>query len=410
MAETKVELYKNKADCCGCGACFNICPKNAIAMCKDDCGFVYPEINDSLCIGCKKCINVCNYQHDSGLLQPVAEYASAIKDYEVLLKSASGGIFSAAAKKVLDIGGCVFGAAFVKRENSLIPKHIKIETESELSKIQGSKYVQSDTGTTYKEAETELKKGKTVLYSGTPCQIDGLKGFLGRDYDNLFTIDIICHGVPNADFFNDYVKELMNKYGGEIMDFKFRDKTKGWGLNAKVIYTDTSKKEHYKLIPSGASSYFDMFLKSDIYRENCYSCKYARTDRAGDITIGDFWGFQKQHPQLLESAGGNYSDISGISCVLVNTEKGRRLVELLKESVFLDKSSFDKISEGNSQLKHPSVKSAERDTILTLYKDKGYPAVEKYFRHRNGLRTQYYYIKNALPRNLKNTIKKIVKR
>lgn len=410
MAENKVKLYKSKADCCGCGACFNACPKNAISMYRDDYGFIYPQINHSLCISCKKCISVCNYQNKSDLLKPCAEYASAIKDNEILMKSASGGIFSAAAKKIIDIGGCVFGAAFVKCDGKLMPMHIRIENENEIIKIQGSKYVQSDIGTTYKEAEAELKKGKTVLYSGTPCQIDGLKGFLGKDYDNLFTIDIICHGVPNADFFNSYIKQLMEKYGGEIKDFKFRDKTKGWGLNAKVIYTDSAKKEHYKLIPSGASSYFDMFLKSDIYRENCYSCKYAQVNRVGDITIGDFWGFQNQHPQLLKSAGGNYSDVSGISCILVNTEKGKQLVSLLDNSVYLDKSSLDKISNENSQLKHPSIKSAERETILTLYKDQGYPAVEKYFRRRNGLRTQYYYIKNALPRNLKNMIKKIIKR
>lgn len=408
MTEHTVQLFENEKDCCGCSACLNTCPKGAIEMREDAFGFTYPFIRQELCIGCEKCLQVCNFKNKENLHQPLAAYAAAAKNQNTLYGSASGGAFACAAEKIIGQGGIVFGAAFEKDGHILKPHHRKADALQDIKRLQGSKYVQSAIDSAYRDTRAALKQGKTVLFSGTPCQIDGLYGFLGKDYDNLFTADIVCHGVPSSKLFGDYLQLYAEKKKCSIQDFKFRDKAQGWGLNAKITYADKAGKTHAKNIPSGASSYYDLFLKAETYRESCYACKYATSSRIGDLTLGDYWGFQKEHPELLEEAGGGYSDIRGVSCLLVNTQKGKKLLALLAEDLLLAPSSVEKVARGNGQLRHPSEKPAERDTVLSLYAQGGYTAVESYFKKRNGLRTQYYYLKNALPRGLKKKMKKLI--
>ena len=406
----QIVLFKDKSKCCACGSCLNACPKQAISMEPDENGFVYPVINHDLCVQCGRCKKVCGYQSNSYMSEVEAAYVSAAKEKQIVLKSASGGLFAVLAHAILKNGGVAYGAAMISCNGTLIPQHVRITDIDEISKLQGSKYVQSDIGVMYKNAEEDLKSGQLVLFSGTPCQIAGLKSYLGKGYENLYTIDIICHGVPSAKFFQGYIDVLMSRYKGVVKDFKFRDKTYGWGLNAKLIYINQSGKEKIKRIPSGASSYFDMFLKSEIYRENCYNCPYTTKNRIGDITLGDYWGIQREHPELMKDAGGKYSNREGISCVLINSVQGKKLLVMGQDKINIDESTFDKVARQNEQLKEPSPYNENREYILRMYRSGGYESVEKYFRKRNGVRTYYCYIKNMLPSSLKKKIKKAIKR
>lgn len=410
MNSLSIILFKDKKLCCGCGACMNICGKHAISMCLDEYGFVYPKIDSTLCVKCGLCKKVCRYKTDGTRYEVREAYAAAAKDNGLIMRSASGGIFAVLARTIIEKNGVVYGAAMPTKGYALDPKHIRIEKADDIITMQGSKYVQSSIGKTYIEAERDLREGRTVLFSGTPCQIDGLKGFLGQDYEDLITVDIICHGVPSSKMFNDYIAVCMNKYKGRIAEYRFRDKKKGWGLNARLIYQNYNGKIKSKLIPSGASSYFDMFLKGEIYRDSCYSCPYAGGGRVGDLTLGDFWGIQRQHPELMLENGGCYDEKRGISCVLVNTERGKSLICEISDKIEYHKSDIEKISSENGQLKYPSKCPDTRDYILSLYRDKGWQAVESYFNKRNGLRTYYYYLKNMLPRSVKKQIKKYLKK
>jgi coenzyme F420-reducing hydrogenase beta subunit len=215
----KMVLFKSKKDCCGCAACMNVCPKQAITMKADQDGFIYPEVNNDSCIECGLCKKVCVFQSIPVTANgPIATYAAINKNKEVLSSSASGGIFGALASMVLEKKGVIFGCAYNK---DMEPEHICVDDLLDIKKIQGSKYVQSNINNTYTEAEKYLKEGRWVLFTGTPCQIAGLKSYLGKDYNHLITADIICHGVPNVDFFIGYIQYLEDKVNKKVMMIVF---------------------------------------------------------------------------------------------------------------------------------------------------------------------------------------------
>lgn len=406
-----IVLFCEKTECCGCGACFNVCPQKAIAMVPDEYGFIYPQIEYEKCVGCGLCKKVCEFQKKADLPSENETKVACSTDDDMLVKSASGGVFSALAKAVLQIGGVVFGCSMEKQEGKLWPEHIMIEHIDDLYKLQGSKYVQSFIGNSYRNVKSELEKGRYVLFSGTPCQIAGLKGFLrNKIYERLLMVDIVCHGVPSAKFFQDYIKMLEKKLGASsVSKFEFRDKTKGWGLNAKVTY-EKNAKCYSKLIPAAESSYYKLFLESKIYRENCYACPYAGKLRTGDITIGDYWGIEKVHPEYLIHKGGEIEEKKGVSCLIINTEKGKRLLAELNPDLLLLASSFEKAAEENMQLCEPSKKSADRQQILDLYMNKGYSEVEKWYRKSQGIKYYLKLIWGYLPQNLKKIVRKIIKK
>ena len=219
MSKDKIILFDDKKNCCACGACMNVCPKDAIRMEEDDYGFLYPQIDETKCVQCGACKKVCAYQNGSKLFEPKQVFVAVSKNKKQLLNSASGGVFAAVATKILKDGGVVFGATLDFENGHANPHHIKIENQKQLTKLQGSKYVQSAIGITYKQTKDYLKKGRIVLFSGTPCQISGLYEYLGKEYDNLYTIDVICHGVPNAKFFDDYLQiEKQRRSADNIVD------------------------------------------------------------------------------------------------------------------------------------------------------------------------------------------------
>lgn len=294
---------------------------------------------------------------------------------------------------------------FFFEEGKLTPKHIRVNKIEELYKLQGSKYVQSDIGTTYEEAKEDLIAGKKVLFSGTPCNIAGLKKFLRKDYDNLFTVEIICHGVPSKKLFQDFLDDYSNKLGGTIKEFYFRDKSKGQGMITRVVWNDDQEKVKEKVIASGLLSYTNFFLKSYTYRINCYSCPYATRDRVADLTIGDFWGFHEEYPNYKESEG--LSNGKGISCVLVNNKQGQNMLNQCNNDFILMSSEFEKVDRHNDQLHTPSKYSHKRELILDLYKENGYRAVDDYYKKYYKKERLFYTISNILPKSLKRYLKKI---
>lgn len=406
----KIILFTEKKDCCGCGACMNDCPKQAISMEEDEYGFIYPVIDEYRCVKCGNCKKVCAFQNTVERSSPIATYVASSNDAKQIMESASGGIFAGFATKIFEDGGVAFGATMEYKNKCLIPMHICINDRQDLIKLQGSKYVQSCIGFTYSEAKKYLIEGKIVLFSGTPCQIAGLKGFLKKDYDNLLSVDIICHGVPNAKFFQDYLKVLEKKLNGDIVDFKFRDKTKGWGYTGKTRYKVSSGETKEVLLPCETSSYYSMFLKSYINRESCYSCKYASSHRPGDITIGDYWGVQQEHPELFQKAGSIMSDEKGISCIIVNTKKGEKYMRYFKNFYNLYPSTFEKAAKKNGQLNTPNHISPLRTEIFNLYKIGGYEAIEKSFKKNLGIKIYYYKLKSMMPKGAKRTIKKFMRK
>lgn len=394
-----IALFDKKEKCCCCAACMNICPTQAITINSDADGFEFPEIDHDLCIECGLCNKVCAFQNipvnGDG---PIATYAAINKNSDVLSASASGGIFGALATLVFDQNGVVFGCAY---NEDMEPEHICVDNLLDMKKVQGSKYVQSNINTTYKEAKRYLKDGRWVLFTGTPCQIAALKSYLGKDYNNLITADIICHGVPNAEFFEGYINYLEDNLKGKVIDLKFRDKSKGWGHIEKVIYKKNGIVKG-KLIQPFNSYYHSYFLNGDILRESCYECKYACNSRVGDFTMGDYWGIEKVHPKIVTK--------EGVSVLLVNSKKGIGLIDDLSKYLQLTESIFEQAREKNGPLNRPNVKSKKRDVILDTWHEGGYKAVADEYYRMNKNRIILSRCKMIIPRTIKKRLKKILRR
>lgn len=335
-----IEL-KDKKDCCGCEACVQRCPKSCVTMREDNEGFLYPEINKDDCIDCGLCEKVCPVIHQATGRIPLAVYAAKHKNEQVRMASSSGGVFTAIADNVIDDGGIVFGAQFNQDWDVV---HGYTETKAGLAAFRGSKYVQSRIGESYKEAEHFLKTGRKVLFSGTPCQIAGLKRFLRKEYDNLLTVDFICHGVPSPGVWREYLKEGTARLCGEkksvlqcpiherdvfIEGISFRDKRLGWKkFSFTLAFSATNGSGEKNTILLSEPLNKNMFLRgflADLYlRPSCHACPTKSLKSGSDITIGDFWGIQHVMPEI--------DDDKGVSVVMANNEKaddliGRTLIE-----------------------------------------------------------------------------------
>ena len=393
-----IVLFDDKKKCCGCSACMNVCPKKAIKMKRDTEGFVYPKIDERLCVECGACKKICSYQNDEETCIPKKVYVAASRNEGLLMQSASGGIFSTMAAYIIENGGVVFGATMVREDEKFVVRHIGVSSMDELPQLLGSKYVQSQTGNCYQEVKQLLKNGRRVLFSGTPCQCAGLRSFLRTNYENLMIVDIICHGVPNQKFFNDYIDYNYGKLE-DIYRYIFRDKTRGWEMTARLDFKGGSK-----LIPGRTTSYFTLFLDGHTYRVNCYSCKYASNHRVGDITIGDFWGIQKEHPELIHS--GKYSSLKGISCIIVNTTVGQQMVDEMGKLFELNESTYDKAARRNEQLKEPSKEGRYRKAVMELYAKEGYASVERFYRRVYRKQIIIHSVFNMMPYFVKEMIRK----
>jgi coenzyme F420-reducing hydrogenase beta subunit len=313
-------------------------------------GFLTPIINQETCIDCMQCQKRCPQNNNFYTSSPTSVYAFRNPDKKELFRSASGGAFVAIAHHIIHQGGVCYGAAYL--DDRFHVGHIKVSDKIELFRLQSSKYVQSDPLHTYNDVKQDLQAGLYVLYSGTPCQIAGLKTFLRKDYGNLFTIDLICHGVPSPLLFEKYIQWLSDKHS-KIEEYDFRDKRTGWGLSYMA------KTKTKTLSMSGClDPYYYHFLEGNTYRECCYHCKYATSSRVSDMTIGDYWGIEKEH--------SDFFSLDGVSCLLINTEKGQHIFDLVKDKAYIQKSSLEQVARHNGNLLHPTKRTPFRDIV---YKD-----------------------------------------
>ena len=353
--------------CTGCGACVQRCPKRCISWTQREFGFRYPQIDKDACVNCGQCEKVCPIDKALEVSAEQKAYAAVHKDDEVLAKSTSGGAFTAIADAVFAQGGIVYGAAML---DGMQVKHIRTSGKDDFEGLRSSKYLQSDTGTTYQMVEQDLKHGKTVLYSGTPCQIDGLKNFLGKDYENLYTVDIVCHGVGSQAYFDKYMDYARERYG-KIKALRFRSKEyAGWSCGGVVVVVDSS--DCLKKIPywDFDNYYYSYFLSGDIYRKSCYSCKYANTNRVGDFTLGDYWGVEALNLPLQTE--------NGCSLLLVNN---RHAMQLLDEIESLDRveTTVEQAAHCNKQLNAPSKLMDSRQNRIGEYESMSGQQIQKVY-------------------------------
>lgn len=321
--------------CTGCSACADRCPKHCIVMKSDATGFLYPHIDISTCIECGLCEKVCPVLTMHEETPPLAVYAGRNIDAEVVKESSSGGIFTLLAMHTLAVGGVVFGAMFDKDWNVV---HGYIMDEKELPRLRGSKYVQSRIGAAYIDAERFLKKGKQVLFSGTPCQVAGLKSFLGKQYDNLVAVDFICHGVPSPKVWKKYLKDFIKSddiliQQAAIKGISFRDKRLGWREYCLTISMELFDKGKIKKnVCHSESSSTNLFIKgflSNLYlRNSCYQCPFKSWRNKSDITIADAWGIETVAPQL--------NDDKGYSLIIPKTICGCNIIKALENKIAVE--------------------------------------------------------------------------
>ena len=370
----------NKKDCSGCGACANICPKNCISMERDEMGFAYPVVDADSCINCGRCEVVCPILNPAKENNPKAVIGAKNRDEAVRSTSSSGGTFFELAKATISRGGIVYGCAL---DENLVARHIGVEAVEGLSALKGSKYVQSDVGTTYREVKKHLTDGREVLYSGTPCQIAGLKNYLGKEYGNLLLVDVLCHGVPSPGVFEDYLGYLADKFGSKPVAVNFRNKEKSW----KRLYFEVKFENGKRYFTfCGYDRYMSMFLNNISLRPSCYDCRFTTVNRQGDITLGDFWGIGRKYPER--------DDDKGISLIIVNTEKGERTYGEIATRLDAFESDIDTAKAGQLIL-YASVKKHSRyDEFFRLYEEKGIKeAVETTVYIPGKIKQKYYMLK-----------------
>ena len=374
--------------CTGCRACEQLCAHHAIVMNSDNEGFITASIDSELCVECGLCIKRCPQNNLMDKFTPISSLAVRDKNTEELKVSASGGAFAAAARVILQRGGVIVGAVY---HDDMTVGHYVVDRLEDLHKVQSSKYVQSNTEATYSQVKALLINGREVLYSGTPCQIGGLRAYLRKDYDTLYTMDLICHGVASPKLFAKYLVWLGGKMKGKIIGYDFRDKSCGWGLDYM-----TKTKTKTKTKPSTLDPYYYHFLKGTTYRECCYRCNYCTKERVGDITIGDYWGIEKEHPKFYSTRG--------VSCLLVNSEKGERLWSIVKDEFDTLESTFEQVAKANHNLTRPTQRTPLRDVIYQHIDDM---EVNEYFATQLkipfNLKARF---KLLLPKGLKVWIKK----
>lgn len=355
-----------KEKCTGCSSCYNACKHKAIEMKADTYGFIYPVVKQNQCIDCGLCQKVCPVNYPQQLLYPNDCYATTLQEENDLMKSASGGAATAFMRKFINQEGIVYGCT---GEDIYHVHHIRIDSIIDIEKLRGSKYVQSDISDTYSQVLADIKLDKSVLYIGTPCQIAGLRAFLRKDYEKLFLVDLVCHGVPSQKMLTDNIHCYTRESNGKDLKVSFRRKliTKksssilnsarieyGWFLQtpSKSIIEKTFFKDSYML----------GFLSCLTFRESCYSCRYATSARISDITIADFWG-------LGRDAG--FENGKGVSVCLINTTRGMKLFEQAKELLIVVRRDPVEAIMGNGQLQYPSKRHANHKLFKELYPQLG---------------------------------------
>lgn len=305
-------VINEKKDCCGCTACFNICPQNAITMTVDQEGFKYPEVDELLCVNCQLCVKVCPEKKDNLYDYPIEAYAVQNKNESTRYHSTSGAAINPIAEWIIEQKGIVVGAALVNNEC----QHIIIENKNDLVLLQGSKYVQSDLQSVFSEIKKRLNAGIKVLFIGMPCQVEGLQSYIGGNNALLYTIDLACHGVPSPGLFKEYVSYIEDRYNKNVKNVIFRDKTYGYAaMNQKIIFEDGSSRD----CAYDVKTFSRMMFSGLSLRPSCYECHFKSEGRCSDITVFDCGMVGLHYPEM--------DDDKGTTSVLIHSKKGRQLIE-----------------------------------------------------------------------------------
>ena len=384
--------------CTGCGACMAVCPKGAISFQSDDEGFPTPVIDDSKCIECGQCSRVClsvNFPTSSGFR---ASYAAQITDKEALEQSSSGGLFTVLAREIFRRKGIVYGCVWDQDYNAVVTG---AENEQDLAAMRGSKYVWSWAGDTFPEIKKQLMNGRTVLFTGLPCQAAGLKNYLGKEYDNLYLSVFFCGGAPSPFAFQEYLKTITKTVPKEKLDFKFRDKSRN-GVGVYISYNTENGRAFQTYVQN---PYFFSYHTKVFHRRSCYACKYRYSQRIEDITIGDYWGVSKFHSE--------FSARDGVSSLLVNTDKGQELFDCIKDDLQLAPTKIENITEWNNltlgdrkiEFKYVSF----RDDFFRTLKKSGWKAAEKRYLVLNKKRIKLW-LKDVIPSKYWTAAKKLLHR
>lgn len=359
--------FTDKSQCCGCTACASICPKQCIQMIEDKEGFLYPQINHSVCVDCRLCEKVCPVLHPVQAKEKPAVFAAVNNNSEVRMQSSSGGIFTLLAERTIKKGGVVFGASF--DENWRVV-HQYTETMEGVARFRGSKYVQSDMGTSFQNAKYFLDQGREVLFSGTPCQIAGLKNYLRKSYSNLFTVDLVCHGTPSPDVWRKYLLETICRrlnlknikdlnIGDHISNICFRSKENGWkNYHVRFEY----KNGEVESLPFYRNSYMSVFLSNLSIRPCCYSCPAKLYQIQSDITLADFWGVNEICPEI--------DDDKGCGLIFVNDKEKFELSDSL--DCKLKRLFLDSIVKYNPSILNSVKEPVNRSFFFLVYRMRGF--------------------------------------
>ena len=384
----------NPADCCGCTACASVCAHDAIEMKPDAMGFLYPEVDVSKCVDCGQCERVCSFNdhYDTSLnLDRPDVYGARHKNPDEVETSRSGAAFIAISDWVLAHGGVVYGAGY---KDHFRVAHKRATTREERDEFKGSKYVQSDLTGVFRQVKKDLKEGRIVLFSGTPCQTSGLNAYIGKKLrERLYLVDIVCHGVPGPYLWRDFIAYLEKKQGSEICWVNFRDKQQfGW----------VAHHETFKFVNGGGCkmTFTFAFYKHIMFRHSCGVCHFCNTRRPSDITIADFWGWEKTDPEFNK-------DDRGVSLILVNTEKGRALFDAVKDDLNYFPAELENVLQ--THLRKPSDIHPDRDAFEADYAKHGMVHAFKKF-GLMGWRYNCRIYKKKIKSKVKNTVKRLIGR
>lgn len=380
---------KIKEDCCGCRACEQICPTSCIEMISDECGFLYPIIDKDKCLNCKKCQIVCpsiNSKSNEDANRKV--FAMSHNNKAVVEGSSSGGAFYGICKWGIDNGYVIYGVAFDSKFNAV---YGEAESFDDCSKFYRSKYVQSNSYHVFKRIAKDLNEGKNVIFSGTPCYIKALSNYLGKDYDNLLLIDLICHGIPSPLVWNGYLMFLRKHYNGDILQVNMRDKRYGWN-HRSLTSIDISSKGNVCDTPA-TNTFMAGYGMNIFFRPSCYECRFANFDRPGDLTIADFWG--------INEVTTKFKDEKGVSCCISNTEKGLSLLQNILKGYIYEERVLADCQQPN--LYHPATKSPLTDRFWNDWVSSGnnYEYIANKYLGFSMRSKFFFYMKKYLKRMLK---------
>lgn len=406
MKNNIVQVEQKK--CFGCRSCEQRCPQSCITMQESEEGFLYPAVDGSRCINCGICVKHCPALGVG--TKETSRYICKVcwlKDEKKLFESTSGGVFAGIAEQVVEAGGVVFGAAY---DENLCVRQTAADTVEALGALKGSKYVESDTGDTFARTKKLLESGRTVFYTGTPCQIAGLKAYLGREYDNLVTADLICHGVPSRKLFEKYLEWKGKKTGGKIIYVGFRDKDVG-GCSCLDGKIKIKTKTKTKTLSSLLDPYYASFIRCETYKESCYTCPFAPLqNRYADITIGDFHELRR----IPEYRDKPFDMEKGVSLAVFHTDKGIRYFEKIRQKFECFDVHAEDFIDIKSNVRVPSARPAVRDTVYRRIDILPVKEFFKRFKEANCFYPLYFYSRRLLakliPQPVKNRLKELLKK